>query len=144
MSPVDIYSMQENLGVADYDDRIEIFKRFRMDYFTMDKTGEKNYRDIYYLFQEWSSRDRFVSFFTQPLSKPHFIELRKKMLPEILSIGACVPYSPRQKNLFFPCFTGAWMAMYVALGYQSAINERYAVELLKQYHKDVNNWEYFV
>ncbi len=64
------------------------FTHFGMDYFTIDKTGEKDYRDIYYAYSDWSSRDKFVEFFTRPLKKPALIKLRKKMLPKVKSIGA--------------------------------------------------------
>ncbi len=72
--------------IEDFNVRLEMFREFKMDYFTIEKTGEKNYRDIIHLFQEWSSRDRFIHFFTQPLKKPHFQALRKKMLKQIKSV----------------------------------------------------------
>ncbi len=39
--------------------RLQMFRDFDMDYFTLDKTGEDHYRDIWHLFQSWSSRDQF-------------------------------------------------------------------------------------
>ncbi len=76
-----------DLHVEIFSERLELFKKFDMDYFTIDKTGEKNYRDIYYAFQSWGSRDQWVNFFTATLKKPHLMELRKNMLPKVRFAG---------------------------------------------------------
>ncbi len=38
-------------SVENFKDRMNIFKELDLDYFTIEKTGEENYKSLYYLFQ---------------------------------------------------------------------------------------------